>query len=418
MSIKHRSLPVLLAAPVLLFAACHHNGAGGPTSDPAHGSVAGDAIPFPAFAPDAPQVVSLGGPVMSAPQAVAITFPDDALVDDIEKFVQTLGATDYWSQVGSEYGVGPLVGLPPIRLTETAPAAITDTDIQAWLRAKLDGTHPEFPAPSPGTVYAIFYPASTVIDDGGGKSCQTFGGYHNSTYLGSTPVMYAVLPRCQDPHLPLLDTLTVATSHELIEAGTDPQPIDDPAYLQVDDNHAIYSRLNGGGGEVGDMCAMTATANFRPDGFAYMVQRTWSNLAAASGQDPCVPAATDLPYFNSAARTPPDQITMTSFGGQLDTEGFVIPVGSSRTIQFEIYSTDATDMPVTLKAIDLSAQRSGKPPTLQFSFDRNTGVNGERLNLTITALAASSSRSGVTSFEVRSELDTAAHAWVGVVQAQ
>jgi hypothetical protein len=402
-----------------MLAACHHGGAGSSATLPGRGAVAGDSIPFPAFAPDAPQVVSLGGPVMNTPQAVAITFPDEALADDIEKFVSTLGATDYWSQIGSEYGVGPLKGLPPIRLTETAPAAISDTDIQAWLRTKLDGTHAEFPSPGMGTIYAIFYPAATVIDDGGGKSCQTFGGYHDSTFLADgTPVMYAVLPRCSDQHTALIDTLTIAASHEFIEASTDPQPIDDPAYLQVDDNHAIYARLNGGGGEVGDMCAQNSNAGFRPDGYAYMVQRSWSNEAAASGHDPCVPAATDMPYFNSAARTAPDQIAMTSFGGQVDTEGFVIPVGTSRTIMFEIYSTDATDMPVTLKAIDTAGQRSGHAPTLQFSFDRNSGVNGERLNLTVTALAASSSRSGVTTFEVQSTLGTATHAWVGAVQAQ
>ena len=61
------------------------------------------------------------------------------------------------------------------------------------------------------------------------------------------------------------------------EAATDPQPLDNPAYLQVDDNHAVYARLTGGGGEVGDMCEAYADANFQPTDFPYMVQRIWSN---------------------------------------------------------------------------------------------------------------------------------------------
>jgi hypothetical protein len=417
-----RSLPFVF---LFCLAACHNGSAtgDGTNTGPAHGAAVGDALPFPAFHPDAPQVVSLGGPVMDSPQAVAITFAEEASVDDIEKFVATIGATDYWDAIAGEYGVRPLVGLPPIRLSEAAPALITDGQIQDWLRDKLDGTHPEFPAPGPNVIYTLFYPATTVIDDGGGQSCDVFGGYHNSTAVltDGTPIIYAVLPRCVDPHTPELDTLTLAASHELIEASTDPQPLDNPAYLEVDDNHAIYTRLTGGGGEVGDMCAINSNAAFKPSepsGFAFTVQRSWSNLASLAGRDPCVPAPTDAPYFNSAPRTLPDAIQMTGFGGDLTTEGFTIPVGTSRTIELEIFSTDATDMPVTLKAIDLSAQRTGRAPTLEFSFDRNSGVNGERVRLTITALAASSTRSGVTSFEVRAELGTLSHPWLGVVQAQ
>jgi hypothetical protein len=423
-----RTACLAFAVSIVTLAGCHHHAATlepAAASGPAAAAVGASQTTYPAFPPDVPQVVASGGPVMGTAQAVAITFVGDGLADDIEKFVSTIGATDYWSAATGEYGVGPLTTVKPIRLTESAPATIADQDIATWLQGKLDGTHPEFPAPGLNTVYAIFYPAGTVIDDGGGQlSCQSFGGYHNSTTMLSdgTPIVYAVLPRCQGMGESLLDTLTLAASSWLAEAATDPQPIDNPAFLTVDDNHSVYTRLTGGGGEIGDMCALVADAAFTPvndHGFTYVVQRIWSNVAAAGGQDPCVPAPADLPYFNTAPRSTPDAVQMLGFdGGYVSTEGWSIPVGTSRTVVFGLYSTAETDQPISVSAVDLSSFRGNRPPTLQFSFDRTTGFNGQQVSLTITALAASTSRSGVTSFALKTTVGDASHTWLGIVKAQ
>ncbi len=419
MKVKSLALPIALI--ILGLGACG-GGAGTPKSDlpPSIGTVSPTAAPYPAIAPDVPQVVSGGGPVMDAPKVVAITFPNDPLLADIETFCATLGDTSYWHDTTAEYGVGKLVALPPVRLTEDAPATTTDGGIQAWLRDKLDGTHPELPAPDGNTIYALFYPAATVIDDGGGQtSCQAYGGYHSSTVrlADGTPISYAVLPRCQQAGVKDLETLTVTVSHELIEAVTDPQPLDYPAYLTIDDNH-IYWLRQSGGGEVGDMCQMNLDAEFQPTGFPFYVQRTWSNAAALDGRDPCVPSAADHPYFNTtpSPETPPEAIDITQFGAAVTSQGYVIPVGTSKTVELTLYSSDETAGPWTVQAVDTSA-RNNRPPTLSFALDRADGENGTKIHVIITALMPSSSRSGATTFAIRSMLGSTTHSWLGLVKA-
>jgi len=72
---------------------------------------------------------------------------DAAFTAQIADFYAKVGATDYWKQTTSEYGVGPATTAAPIQLTETMMGTITDGDIQTWLAGKLDGTHPSFQCP-------------------------------------------------------------------------------------------------------------------------------------------------------------------------------------------------------------------------------------------------------------------------------
>src|SRR5262249_4656990 len=112
-------------------------------------------------------------------------------------------------------------------------------------------------------------------------------------------VSYAVLPRCSTGGggLSQLAQLTVSTSHELIEAATDPQPDTEPAYQLTDTNHIGWAVVFGS--EVGDMCELDSNAAYLPTGFPWIVQRSWSNRAAAMGANPCVPASSDA-YFYAA----------------------------------------------------------------------------------------------------------------------
>jgi hypothetical protein len=349
-------------------------------------------------------------------KVVAITFAGDALAGDVEKLLGQLGATSYWHTVTSEYGVGPLTALKPVHLTETPPAMLADQDIQTWLAGKLDGTHPEFPAYDPSTIYAIFYPAATTITLGGGQSCQVFGGYHSEAQIKAAEVaVYAVLPRCSDPSASDLELLTSATSHELVEAVEDPHPMSDPAFAQVDDAHFMWERVNGGS-EAGDLCAQLANADITLDGLGYSVQRCWSNIQAAAGHDPCVPAA-QTAYFNAAPATQGDDLTL-SFGGQsLDTKGWTLPVGQSVTIPLNLFS-DGPTADWTVTAIDLTSKRTGRAPTLQFQLMPDHGQNGTTLQLIVTPTAPSPSRSGTSTFEIRSQLGADHNFWLGLVKTQ
>ena len=394
------------------------NGAGGDDSSSsgvtsnaaATGSGNGGSVPnFPeASHPPSPLVKNFGGPVLATPEVVPITFPGDAFLTQIEDFVGTLGATSYWSSL-AEYGVGPVTMRSPVHLASNPfPSSVDDAQIQTWIAAQIgNGGLP----PSDGkSIYALFFPGGQTITHQGGSSCTQFGGYHGEAPLGggqSAP--YAILPRCAAPSNGLtgLAALTAAAAHELIEACADPHPDTKPAYLEVQSIDFGWE-IDDGGGEIADMCQVNADAFFQPMGFAYTVQRSWSNKAAAGGHDPCVPAPAG-PYFNSAPVLPDSiMLSLVEMGMPVEVaiKGVNIPVGSNKTIEVDLFSDAATSGPWTV-----SAQDPGS--LLGFSFDKTSGQNGDKLQLTITAL--SGSFTNIEPFVISSTSGAVTNRWVGLV---
>lgn len=369
---------------------------------------------YPAPHPVAPKVVSYGGSVDKAPKIVPIFFKNDALKAGLVDFASKIGASPYWKANTTEYGVGAVTSGPAVELTTAPPATITDKGVETFLQGLFDGTHPEFgTAPDPNTIYTIYFPLSTTITISGGgglgggssTSCDAFGGYHDSTTVGTTPLVYAVVPECADfGGLTGIDVVTSTSSHEWLEAATDPHPTSDPAYASVDDDHIIWAYFLGGG-EIGDMCAQDPDSFYKPTDLGYYVQRSWSNAAAKAGHDPCVPALENTVYFNSAPVLPD---TLDMGGGS--TKGVKIAVGDTKTIEVDLFSEADTGGPWTVKArsLDYSGTK-----TLDLSLDRDSGQNGEKLYLTIKALAKS--QYGMSAFMISSRLNNRTTRWVGVV---
>jgi hypothetical protein len=217
------------------------------------------------------------------------------------------------------------------------------------------------------------------------------------------------MPRCAKfGGLTGIDAVTATTSHELIEAATDPFPNDqtNAGYAQVDDNHIIWQFVLGGG-EVGDMCAQNQDSFFKQPDIGNYVQRTWSNAQAAAGHNPCQPSA-GLPYFNSMPVLT-DKVTV---GGQLTTKGVTIPVGQSKTVEVDLFSDANTGAPWNVTAID-AAQLQQQPAELSFSWDKTSGQNGQKLYLTIKVLKQS--QYGAESFLIESQLGTQSSVWIGLV---
>src|SRR5207249_7804873 len=105
-------------------------------------------------------------------------------------------------------------------------------------------------------------------------------------------------PRCPSwKELHGFDVVSATSSHELVEAVTDPFPSSSPAFAAVDQDHSVWRLFPLT--ELGDMCAVNAGADFRPRDLDYLVQRTWSNAAARAHRDPCGPRGDDDVYFNS-----------------------------------------------------------------------------------------------------------------------
>jgi hypothetical protein len=115
----------------------------------------------------------------------------------------------------------------------TIAGTITDAQIEADLAADISNTSGNTPGveqPGANTLYFVFVQPGTVVSLGNGQdSTNTFLAYHTSYTANGSLIRYAVVPfhgtagNAQDPWLnSAQDSMTVAASHEMAEAITDP----------------------------------------------------------------------------------------------------------------------------------------------------------------------------------------------------
>jgi hypothetical protein len=397
---------------------------GGDSGAPNDSGGAGDAapgidaaVPFaPAPHPPFPLLVSGGGTVLTNPQVLPIFFSNYDLIPQMTQLVEglptaTLANGDpYWSGSVSEYGVGPLTVLPAVTVSEAAPTM--DTDPVAFLQSQLS-TAP-FKNITPSTILAVFYPSSTPLSGSCAAMTHGYGGYHESFKNGMNDQPFAVVTECANygPLTSAADMVSVAMSHEIIEAVTDPYPSGNAAYSGIDNSPAGFAMaiMLQGNDENGDMCAINAGFGRGPASFPFLMQRGWSNKAAMAGNlDPCSPDIRPAQPYVGAYPVMPDMVNVTGSTGP----GIQIPVGQSKTVEVDLFSFEPTG------DFDLLARQASSviPPTLTFSWDKTSGKNGDKLHLTITAVTASSN--GYDTFIIVASLpgttDTQKPAWAGVV---
>lgn len=342
----------------------------------------GGEVPPDAAVPDAgpshaafPLVDDLGGPILVSPKVVTITYDGDSQRGFVETMDDTLMTLPWWDAVRAGYCrgqvcVGPGAPGSQIHLAAPAPTSLTDSPTGGSLRTLIqdDLTSGLLPAPDADTIYAFFFPATTsILVDGIAASCTGFGAYHASfeaTIAGQpVEVPYVVIPRCADS----TDFLSFVMSHELIETATD--PVDrDPllagnAFSMVTDT--VWP-IFGGGGEVADLCIWPNGDDYFLSSGGYTVQRSWSNLAAQAGHDPCVPAPAQ-PYFAVAPVM----------------DAVPLAVGAATTLELDGFADGAVpdwDVAVT----DVSADNGGTANAVTFSLDQATAHDGARLQLDLT----------------------------------
>ena len=433
-----RSLRIFVAASIpvglaLAFAACSGTSdavvtsssgedAGGTTIDEDGGTIGTDAgkkdasSTYPAKHPSAPEVQSYGGSVLTNPHLQPIVFEGDPKQGEIKDFTHKLAGSTYWSGAVAEYGVGDVTVSDPIVIPAsetTAPASITDDQIQTFLQAHLDGAHTGWGTPDPSTIYTIYYPASTTITlDDFGASCDGFGGYHGSTTVGSVEVPYAVMPRCSElgPLQGEDDVMTGASTHEFIEAATDPFA-SNPAYATADEQHFYYDLMPLS--EIGDMCTFESDSFVKPTEIGYAVQRVWSNKLAKAGGSPCAPLDPTSTYF-AAVPVPTENVQM-DFGsqGKANVKGIKLAVGQSKTIDLDFVASGPTD-DFIVQAMDVPGYE-GQSSELSFSIDQETGNNGDIGKLTITRTATGSQYGGTEYIVTAYQDPTHYHLWMGWV---
>ena len=344
------------------------------------GDAGGDApaadAPFAPAAHEAfPRVLETnGGNVTAAPVIVPVFFANDALQSDLEGLLAALPSSPYWTELQNDYKVGPLTVAKSVVVTDTPPQTATSTDVATFVKSKLDAQDPAWPAPTGDTIYFVYYPSTTTLTLANGTvGCQDFLGYHFfSVTSASQTFLYGAQPRC--PQYPALETATENTTHELVEAVTDPY---EGTYNHVDAPHGVWGVFPGA--EIADMCDEEDLSYELLVG-TWHVSRFWSNQAASAGHDPCAPAIA-APYYNSVPVLP-DQVTGTFGAAKILTHAVTVKLGQSVTVDVQLFSDAPTDA-WSLEAED-SSYLFGGSPELTFAWDQTTGTNGDVRELTVT----------------------------------
>ena len=187
-----------------------------------------------------------------------------ALVNQLNEFFDFVLTSKLIDQLG-EYSVpGKTIGHGSRKgsatLTDSEPGTtVEDSAIQGMLEAEIQrGT---LPPTSANSLYFVYLPPGTQVEQDGSASCKDFCGYHDAT---SGNVFYAVVPYAGcagcEGGLATLDAMTSTSSHELCESITDPIP-----------GQGWYDDSNG---EIGDICAWKTKQLGQ-----YTVQLEWSNAA-------------------------------------------------------------------------------------------------------------------------------------------
>ena len=182
-------------------------------------------------------------------------------------------------------GRGSFLGLYEDSNSTTTSISLDDSQIGQYLDGLIAAK--KIPAPDDDTIYQIYFPANVSITLQGSQSCSVFCAYHNGYMHGSQIARYSVIPDVTKPPCAggcgrdavQFNNLTSVSSHELIEAVTDP------------DNNGSWVDHTSGCGEIGDICngQQGTVAGFT-------VQTEWSNSRNA-----CIVINDKLSEFSVAA---------------------------------------------------------------------------------------------------------------------
>ena len=353
-------------AVVALFA-CSSSSPSAPPPDSPDVDAGIEAVPIDAAAADAsgqhehaplPIVTDQQGRVLANADLVTVTFPGYAFAERVKSFGDWVLGSAWLRTVCPEYGCGARSHTSR-ELTEEAPATASPETIAAMLaRLVTAGT---LPAPSDDTLYLVYFPATTAMTTNPGPTgCDGGSAFHGSARIGGRLVPYTGVADCTAhassksmfPMLTPAEMIEEASSHEIVEAITDPFFPPTPSFL-LDDFESPWFQL---GGEVADWCTGFTT---REGG--HVLTRVWSNEQARRGGDPCLPAAAGATYFNAA---PPESKTLSvPRGGSID-----VPITGWSTSPVEPWSIRLITPPIGESGLDasmtLSAQTVGNGETI------------------------------------------------------
>ncbi len=364
---------------------------------------------------DLPTVRHMGGIVLRDPRVQPIYLSDFPYGGEIDRFLQRMAGSTYWTDVVGEYGVGRPVILPGDASTVEVPASVDAERMEELLNQVL-AANPALGRPRPDTIYVLFFSPSTAVTVSGYELCNGIDAFHMEATIAKTTVPLAVIPACEsfsgDDSLTGAEALTVPLSHELIEAATDPFPFSNPAYADVDDAHAMWS-VAIGGGELADLCGNESPNRTTPEDIGFPVQRSWSNKAAKAGKGPCVPVPSGEGYFSAVGRMSESVEVEFQGGGKVRVPSLIASAGTSATLSVDFRGESHS--PVTWEVLAIEDQ--GGSSVARALAEMRKPMTGNRGDThSVEVLAPSGSRSGIFPLLVLSHSSAGEmHLWVGTI---
>ncbi|MEO7112784.1 MAG: hypothetical protein ABI183_20230 [Polyangiaceae bacterium] len=361
------------------------------------------ALPYPAFPADMPTVKTMGGPLITSPNVVAIFDPNEPNKAAILAFLNSLEGSSFWTGVTSEYGIGPIVSVTGVDLPTAMAPSVTSTDLVNLVASEIqlldyadagpvaDNDAGDAGVPRTDTIFMIFTPPTTTISN---EPCTSVLGYHNSLRVeGNVHVPFGVTQgACTNTEVAptQLGVEIEVVTHELVEAATDPFPFYEPAYYRVDDDHLAWAVEQNSieATELNDLCNEPVSISLGAT--SYKLANVWSNREAQAGKFPCVPSSFgNVPMLTAAAMLP-DEVP---FNSTLKTKGITLDVGKSATIDVHISSSAPMPNPFTISAVDVASAFYKQPPQMTLVLDQSQVQNGDVVHLTITRTALSTATS-------------------------
>ena len=359
---------------------------GAPASD---GGIDGGASKYPAFVPDVGLLTNRGGPQLTSPRLVTVTWSADPNGAAFEDFDDKLGGSTYWAAL-KEYGVGPATGgsANDVRIGAAPVATIDVLDLETWLVQQVqDPATSGWPAYDPQTLYVVWVPTATNLTAGGVDACTgDQGTYHSEVMVGSSNVPYVFVDEACNGSQPLVDVATATGGHAIAEAVTDPLLYSSPAVVGFDSPHIAWQAWQGNTAEVADICVHFSDAFFKgPASLPYSIQRLWSNASAKAGHSPCVPTTSD-PYYNVAPQNLEmlSTVVLGTATKAVKGLGYDVPVGTTKTVDVGYFSDAPLSAPITLTAVEGDGFTAPAVSVLSLSVGTGSGRNGDRDTVSVT----------------------------------
>ncbi|MBI3551432.1 MAG: hypothetical protein HY077_02840 [Elusimicrobia bacterium] len=200
---------------------------------------------------------------------------DSAYMDWLSEYDTNGTAVDGRAGTHQHIGRGSYAGSATIA-PNNASTDLMDADVQAELESQIAAG--KLPPSDDNTLYMVYFPAGINITIEGQRSCSAFCAYHEGfkTKSGKS-IFYGIMPVCGGFGCGFggaFDNMSIVSSHEAIEAITDPFPTpgDKPAYPQA------WNTSDGQ--EIADLC-QSVSGTVTGHGLTSKVSGEWDNASGS-----------------------------------------------------------------------------------------------------------------------------------------